>query len=102
MGQRVNVFNLQKSGQELTSTASAGLDVDDGFEEEKLKYQFFWIQDVFFENAWTSLDQFKPNRKVKTLRWCNEKRAPGCLRYIGDDILPMAVILGDYFINHEI
>ena len=21
-------------------------------------------------------------------KWCNEKRAPGCLGYIGDDILP--------------
>ena len=57
-GQRVNVFN-PKTGQELTSTASAGLDVDDGFEEEKLKYQFSGFRMCFFEKAflWTNLSQ---------------------------------------------
>ena len=30
----------------------------------------------------------------------NEKRAPGCLGFVGDDILPM--LYRDYFINHDV
>ncbi len=33
----------------------------------------------------------------------NEKRAPGCLGYIGDEFLPSYIgIIMDYFISHEI
>ena len=40
------------------------------------------------------VENFTPRKMVQ---W---KRAPGCLGYIGDDILPQ--LYRDYFINHEI